>query len=361
MHGRVSKQDNTGSTGAGAVAFSTNYEYDAAGRKIRQWADEGANRNQNVEHSYTNGLLTRITDRATGLITTYSYDKVGNRLTEKQSYVPGTANQASTLQNNTLTYDMQNRLTGIKDSDYELTYDYDDNGNRIRVVSKFGAPPQVSYNSYDSMNRQLVVNGSWTGGTWSAGGKTGYAVHGASGHTLTYDLAGNRLTDTYQGKNLVTSVTGGDTKESYSYDGVGRLSEIRRDDFLVDTRRYDQVGRLTESGLITDDDNTARVLEAAGVSAQRHIYSYNTLGQLNAQRDNAYVRASDFTNAYNLNERGLIQNTWIGLEGYDKAGNLLRYTVSPAGTAPLNSPTFTVTNRFTDSYQETSTGKRRAG
>ncbi|WP_164662699.1 hypothetical protein, partial [Pseudomonas viridiflava] len=81
------------------VGFSATFRYDAAGRRIQQ----GSSAKQNIEYGYTDGLLTRIDDKATGLLTTYSYDLAGNRLTERQTYAPRQG-PAGTRQNNTLVY-----------------------------------------------------------------------------------------------------------------------------------------------------------------------------------------------------------------------------------------------------------------
>ncbi|CAN7717298.1 DUF4214 domain-containing protein [Duganella sp. LjRoot269] len=356
--GQVAAEDNSGSSAtAGAIAYSASYRYDAAGRKIHQGSSSG----QDLDYGYTDGLLTTVRDNALGMTTRYGYDQAGNRLSERQAY-DNAATAPARVQNNLMTYDWQNRLATVGDGVYAITYTYDNNGNRTRVHTVYDGITVDTYNSYDSMNRQLVVNGAWVGDP-----VTGHAVHGATGHTIAYDWAGNRVSDTYQGFQLGA---GGDataeTVERYGYDGAGRLSEIRRDGVLTDTRRYDQFGHLSESGLMTDDDNVAHMLEAAGIATQRHVYSYDNLGHLIAQRDNAYVRDAVFTSY--RSEAGLLQNIWFvgdgngntAVSGYDKVGNLVHYTISPAGTAPAANPEYKVTFSFTDGYREATNKELRS-
>lgn len=359
--GVVSKLDNDGSsptrlynnsgevkTGSNViVATSTTYRYDAAGRKIQQGSGAGAG--QNIEYGYTDGLLTRIDDKATGLTTTYRYDLAGNRLTEKQTYAAG-REQAGTRQNNTLAYDKQNRVTDIGDDNYKLHYDYDANGNRTHVRTEYdeavvgGTTHRTydTYNAYDNMNRQVVVNGD-------KDATTGLPVYGKNGHAITYDYAGNRRSDTSIGKGIVLSGNyqvkdGIKTVEEYVYDVIGRLSDVKRDTFVINTRHYDLGGRVAETGLMmrSTADGLAAAVDAIGGSSETHIYAYGKDGQLKSQQDNSYVKDRDTGNT--------ARNIWFG-EGYDRAGNLRDYTVSPAGGTGV---LYTVTYEFTNGYRETS-------
>lgn len=166
-----------------------------------------------------------VADAATKLTANYTYEN-GNRLTEQQRYPAPLANLPSRVQNNTLRYDWQNRLVSIKDDVYTLTYTYDNNGNRTQITTQYGATTLQSYNAYDVMNRQTVVNGDWDGTK---------AVFGEHGHAITYEKAGNRLTDTFKGVRVdwngrsYTTTAGQTTTESYTYDFAGRLETTKRD------------------------------------------------------------------------------------------------------------------------------------
>jgi hypothetical protein len=91
------------------------------------------------------------------------------------------------------------------------------------------------YFQYDGMNRQVVVDAADAGGTL-----------GTEGHCLTYDLNGNRASDTRNGVRIVeqggagsgqwAAVEGGESTEVYGYDGLNRLTTTVRDGALVDSR-----------------------------------------------------------------------------------------------------------------------------
>uniref|UniRef100_UPI00210DA906 hypothetical protein n=1 Tax=Massilia sp. YIM B04103 TaxID=2963106 RepID=UPI00210DA906 len=117
-------------------------------------------------YRYENGRVVEVYDDVAKMTTAYTYDVVGNRLSEKQSYAADAPRRPERLQNNVMTYDMYNRLRTVKDHLYTLTYAYDLNGNRESVRTQIAGTGQdfTVYNTYDKMNRQLLVNGiSYTG------------------------------------------------------------------------------------------------------------------------------------------------------------------------------------------------------
>jgi YD repeat-containing protein len=387
-HGRVLSST---SKAAGYSDIVTYYGYDGAGQKVSQTSDRSQSPTfsgvQNIRYVYANGLLTQVRDAGTGVTTTYTYDLAGNRLTEQQSY-DSPASAPARVQNNTMTYDMQNRLASVSDDAYTLSYEYDANGNRTVVHTGYDAvvstpghweyvsdpdhpdDPDVrtwipgtqsnqhvsfdSYNSYDKMNRQTVVNGDLVNGA---------VVYGAQGHAITYDQAGNRLRDTFVGKQIYLNngtyaTRDGVTVESYSYDNAGRLSTIMRDGVLVNQRHYDQLGRVTESGILQGTLNSGldTVTDAVGASSIRHIYAYGNSGLLLEQRDEHYNS--------NGGAGDLIQNIFFNdQEGrYDAAGNLLSYTISPKDTPPSRNYNYDVQYAYLDGqYKEVSKYLARSG
>ncbi|WEF32874.1 hypothetical protein [Pseudoduganella chitinolytica] len=80
-----------------------------------------------------------------------------------------------------------------------------------------------------------------------------------TGHEITYDRSGNRLSDTYTGTRVINNFISygtekdAETTETYRYDAAGRLSTIRRDGLLIDERHYDDAGRISQSGVSTAD------------------------------------------------------------------------------------------------------------
>ncbi|WP_256081313.1 DUF4214 domain-containing protein [Massilia sp. YIM B04103] len=305
--GRISSQTDMG----GGVST---FQYDGAGRRTLMKVSRDG-KDGEVRYSYNNGQLWQVQDSASGLATTYLYDAAGNRLFERQNYMPGAQVVPQRVQNNALSYDMQNRLVGIRDNLYELKYTYDNNGNRLTITTKYGNEAAFTvYNAYDKMNRQTVANGDLVAGR---------VVYGEQGHELSYDKAGNRLTDTFKGVAIgvdLRTTPNQKTVETYTYDGMGRLSTVSRDNRLIDLRWYDAASRITQSGMIFKPSDPERYATTqAGVLSQHRIYAYDIGNHVIHQKehnwdtpdvDTYFVSDKDNRNA-----------------GYDKMGNLKGYTV----------------------------------
>jgi len=318
-------------------AATTSYIYDESGRLVRQTSSRG----QEFVYGYTIDKLTYILDKASRMETRYTYDAAGNRLTEQQHYIgPLVAYPPQRLQNNTLRYDMQNRLTWIKDDEYELTYAYDNNGNRTEITSKYkDTKARTFYNAFDAMNRQTIVNGDW-----DISGKR--AKYGTYGHEITYDLSGNRLSDTWLGTTVYReegnfpTQTNVEVKETYTYDQAGRLSTVTYNDILIDTRLYDAGGRITQSGLSSRaEPEVAALLDARQIVSAGRIYSYDMVGNIMRQRD---------MNTSYIVQRDIYFNNGAEGTGYDAAGNMLGYVIDEPGKQGK----YTLTYSLFDTYKE---------
>lgn len=171
-HANLEKQG-----GNWVTTLNTSYAYDAAGRLVNQTSSAG----QDITYHYIGELVGTIEDQGTHQITTYSYDRAGNRVREQITYTSDNAHTPGRVQNNTSTYDLQGRLASVTDDVYTLRFTYDKNGNRIATHTEFdrevpdpnwdydSRQPQGTvtervsfdaYNTYDEMNRQLIVNGA---------------------------------------------------------------------------------------------------------------------------------------------------------------------------------------------------------
>ncbi|NRR29071.1 RHS repeat protein [Oxalobacteraceae bacterium] len=304
----------------------THYSYNASGQLVQQTSSKG----QDIRYTYSGMAVTRIEDKGTGLTTDYTYDAAGNRLTEKQTYAGWVAVRPEHVQNNVLSYDKQNRLISVKDDQYKLTYSYDRNGNRTKMRTEYTgeAAAAVSFyalNTYDSMNRQLIVNGEEDA--------QHNIVFGQYGHQIVYDKSGNRLSDTFRGVKITQSgstyltAEGQTTTETYTYDGAGRLATVKRDALMVDTRHYDAVGRTVESGFLSAPVNASINAAAAmiGLAAEKQTYAYDANGRMTRQVSRTLGEAGTTGNMVVTDIKYL---TGAGANGYDKVGNLLGYTVA---------------------------------
>jgi YD repeat-containing protein len=238
------------------------------------------------------------------------------------------------------------------DGAYKLAYSYDGNGNRTKTHTEYdttaadGTTQHVTYdtyNTYDRMNRQLIVNGTLSGSTVVLGVvrdlKTSQDL-GVIGHQLTYDLAGNRLSDTYRGAKLTyangvwnaTTAATDTTTETYGYDGAGRLATVTRDGIRIDTRYYDAAGRVLVSGMaaqdVTSDQSLLTIgdrgafdaaIKTAGITSQFQIFAYDPAGHVMRQVTRNIDRGLQ-------GDVYLVSDEWNPTAGYDADGNLTGYT-----------------------------------
>jgi hypothetical protein len=206
-----------------------------------------------------------------------------------------------------------------------------------------------TYNTYDSMNRQLIVNGK------------SFTEYGPDGHKLAYDLGGNRISDTYIGKRLGADfmvVDNQETTETYTYDAAGRIITTVRDGVMeINRNRYDAVGNILQSGIaanftLATTGSSGLLTEAKLNKAARdldlapeiHVFAYDA--------DNRLLRDK----VRGTNNTALGRDIYYGinattLQAYDKVGNLLNYRlVQPTGS----NVNYSYTYKLFESYEEAS-------
>jgi RHS repeat-associated protein len=178
-----------------------------------------------VNYTYDNAdRLTQITQGSSTV--TYTYDSAGRRT-------------SLTLPNGVLVeyaYDAASRLTGITYKQNgitvlgDLTYEYDKNGNRIKIGGSFartGVPQAIASTAYNAGNHQTTFGDK----------------------SLTYDNNGNlqTITDssgtttyTWNARNQLTGISGPGVSASFVYDGLGRREKKTTNsvltEFLFDDR-----------------------------------------------------------------------------------------------------------------------------
>ncbi|AYM96375.1 LysM peptidoglycan-binding domain-containing protein [Acidovorax sp. 1608163] len=359
----TSGQEVPSSTGPATLAYTVQYRYDSAGRKIAQQDANGATSAQTwsynttgqltgrtdgavtYSYSFTNagkllqtrasngqsldyqydgaGQLIRIQDNYLGQTSTYTYDLAGNRITERVTQKTTLTNGEVAnvvYQDNKLFYDGQNRLYAAFDGRADVRIKYDRSGNRssveTRVLTQVADKNQptgmketlnesiVSY-TYDSMNRQLSSRSV---------SKTGDTLEW---HTYRYDLAGNRVEEQSAVKN--TDSTGGPFKGGttlYTYDDLHRLDmQMVGGPDQVYRYYYDGAGRTVA---------TQSVLYAREGNFNEYRYNqFDATGHLQNSKmvsrdpNNRTVRSYSSVAYHNT-------GSTTGL-GYDAAGNLLGY------------------------------------
>ena len=93
-----------------------------------------------------------------------------------------------------------------------LTYEYDQNGNRIKTGGSFartGVPQATTSTNYDAANQQTVF-----------GHKT--VTYDNNGNVQTIMDASGTTTYTWNARNQLTGISGPGMTASFVYDGLGR-------------------------------------------------------------------------------------------------------------------------------------------
>lgn len=185
---------------------------------------------QSVTIDYTYDPLYRLVSAVyTGTITStigYSYDEVGNRLTQD---IDGVVTN--------YTYDDANRLLAVNNVDYE----WDDNGNLLN--------DGINTYVYNQANRLVSVNGQTTFG---------------------YNGLGDRLRQTVNG---VTT--------TYANDYAAGLTQVLSDG----TNTYLYGPSTGSGGRLGQYDNTMQYLGADGLGSVRQIYNSAGIVQMNGRYD----------------------------------------------------------------------------
>jgi YD repeat-containing protein len=199
--------------------------------------ESSSNWRSNSTYAYhVNGALKSVVNNALSpdnsawwnQSTVYQYDAAGNRTRE-------TFTKWGTLYSDAVVaFDALNRVTSVNDLRYNLTYTYDANGNRRRAIAGYynnvgDFTTKDYWYKYDRMNRIVLSQGQWNGSA---------IVAGSQGTALSYDAAGNRA-------SAAGASTGG-AAETYLYDAVGRLVEIRRNGATASYRYYDAANNVTQ-------------------------------------------------------------------------------------------------------------------
>jgi RHS repeat-associated protein len=241
-----------------ARGIQTSYGYDAARRQTSVTYPGGS-----VGHTYNAaGERTQMTD-PTGQ-TTYTYDSAG-RVTAVSTprgeitYTYDSAGRRASMTlpgNRTLTYDYNTRglLASLTDWQGRVTsFVYDSDGNRTKITRPDGVE---SIYAYDSAGRVTSI-------THKQGATTLLSF------AYTYDDDGRR-----------TSVTTPEGTESYTYDALGRLTQVSYPGGPTVSYTYDAAGnRTTETrgGSTTNYD-----YDAAGqlVTVGNKTYTYDANGNL---------------------------------------------------------------------------------
>ncbi|ATE71069.1 putative Ig domain-containing protein [Lysobacter capsici] len=368
---------------------STRYTYNAFGERIREVSAFGAPTALTVETDYDRrGLATarregvgssiaraqgwtydafgRVTTAvdARGIATTYSYDRLGRKLTASQT-VMGRQELVST------SYDAYGRVLSVTDAMGRTTTSAYDTANRTTTVT---TPEGVTVvTTFNRHGQQVNVATPLPGGTFA---NTSYLYDRDGNLKSTTDALGRADSNEYDARGLLSATVdrtgcrvelrydavgrllqriedpaGLALTTTYRYDGQGRQSEVTDASGRKTAYSYDREGRLTQvaadpAGLnlrtVYTYDALGRqitVTEGAGTAQARTIqYDYDALGRRTAERLDPAGLNLITSYAYDANDNVVRRTDATGNVTrfyYDEADRMI-YTVDPLGVMTRN-------------------------
>lgn len=299
------------STGSGSEATTTIYQYDGIGNV----SDVTDGRSKTWHYDYNNRKrLAKKTD-PNGNYTEWTYDGVGNKMTEKRS---GDTTGTS------YTYNAGDYLTDIVDQAGNHTHmAVDGAGNRITIVDPNGHTNSLGY---DGLNRKTSLSypdGTAEGCSYDAAGNVSYCYSRSSQtEAISYDQRNREISTSW------IDCCSGTTK---SYDSAGRLLTFLGDASSL-SYTYDDANRLTsETQQITSDSGPKTVSYAYDADGNRTSITYPsgstaTLGYSSRNQLNSIVSgAITATYVYDGNGSPLSKTLGSGVTTnftYDNAGRV---------------------------------------
>ncbi len=249
----------TNTKAGGTVIDAYSYTYDAAHNQNTKTDSKGV-----TDYDYDSlNRLSKITEPG-GKITTYLFDKAGNRTHEIVS-------AGSSSYSTTYTYNEQNRLTGTQTTVGAITekvqYEYDNNGNTLVKVKETIRPAdsglypdyrlnragmtttkEVTFMKYDVWNQMVKTiegdktvlyryNGEGYRAEKSVNDEITRYLYEADKVVLEVDRQGNETARNIYGTNLLMRVAGAE-KYYYMYNGHGDVTALVKPDGTVAVQYY---------------------------------------------------------------------------------------------------------------------------
>ena len=245
--GRVASIVNTQGTG-GAVVSSYGYAYDGNGNRVGQTEVNGGS-TETTAYAYDPAdrlLEVHYPDRSVA----YSFDSVGNRLTEETTAPAGTLLAAKTYG-----YDARDRLVSITDSvdpSGAASYTWDANGNQTSET-RGGLLTEYLYDARDQLTEVRRAGSLFESYGYDYKGlrvrKSGAAgvvryVYDDASVLLQTDAAGNTLAKYDYGPDRLLSLAHAtEGRQYYLFDGLGSVVDLMRPDGALQARyQYDAWG-----------------------------------------------------------------------------------------------------------------------
>lgn len=259
-----------------------------------------------------------------GVVTKYEYDANGNVIRMIQDF-------GGPLQNVTsYTYDSEGKQTSVTDPmGNTASYEYDANGNLIKVTDALGNKTTYTYDSRGNRFTETDALGNTTTHTYDLLDRL-VSVTDALGNTITYtyDANGNKISETDANGNIRT----------FTYDAWNRLTQEA--DPLGNTSSYTYDSRDNRTSMTDANGNTTtytydilnRLIRETNPLGGQTSYTYDAEGNMLSITD-ANGNTTTFT--YDANNRKISETNALGeitTYTYDANGNLITQTLPNGNT-----------------------------
>ncbi|MFF5055016.1 LamG-like jellyroll fold domain-containing protein [Micromonospora sp. NPDC000663] len=293
---------------------------------------------------YGNGDLARVTEPS-GLVTEYTYDALGRRITEKvisDTYPAGVTT--------TITYDGHSRVATVtgpvttdavtgKQHQSRTVNEYDADGNPTKVtVSDLlgGDPERVTSTEYDDEGRPVRV-------VDPEGNETSYGYDRFGNKTTMTDANGNRYDWAYTAQNKVAEVRLRDWRS----DPAGTPGTGTGDYLVLHSYSYDFAGRLA-----SDTDAMGRRLEYEYYRDDllKKITLKDFRNPDGSKRDYV-VEENTYDGAGNVTRKVAANGTQVTDHTPDKTGKVKSTVLDPTGVRRTNSFTYDLNGNVTQTVR----------
>lgn len=275
-----------------------------------------------------------------GVTVAYKYDKEGNRKEEAKTI-------AGTIYTTTYEYNLHNQLKKVTTPDGKvITYTYGNNGKTILIKVNGSVFQVFTYNAFNKIGTQSVLNGSRESNVYDAVGRltqrkiTSSAMNVARKLDYTYDKDSNvtQVLDTNQAGQVLT--------KAYVYDALNRLTQVSATGITGKTYTrnytYDSIGNIkTKTGVGTytyiSDGDTTFITPHQIQSIDTATYTYDLNGNLTS--NGTHTITWDYKDRASAVTKSADTYTYL----YDYEGNRVQ-EVQGGDTVVYVNPYYTIDN-----------------
>lgn len=295
-----------GTAGGQEARLTTSFTYSPVGRLLQQTDPRG----NTTTYVYDTAHRLVKTNDAAGNETLLTLDKNGN-ITQQLSREQGSAGIVEITE--TATYDAVNRLVSQRDAlGNERQWHFDVRDQVVRTVDPAGNVSSYEYDALGRRTKEIMPEGI----------VVEHVFDSSSRPTLLRDSLGNETTWTYNGIDRAASVSYADgTSWSYSYDAAGDLASVTDARGLAIAQSYDPAGRLVGRSTPTP---------VPGIPALIESYTYDGLSRLSSATSQGIAVDLEYDSLSRVTSETVAGKT-VHHE-YDAAGNPTKLTY-PSGLA----------------------------